>query len=287
MRGFPHLLSSLGFESLLGNTSWFSQSLVDDHGAAVAFAQVGLEGKGARLNWLLSIGEEENTHLPALVDNLALQSALRGACCLLGAAYAEDDLYFTLRQSGFCRYGWQRLWQVNRERFPPPDASAFQFNWSRPQASQQTEIESLRRRLVSPSVQTVKKVTGDLLPQYILHTKDGITGLANINSYGNKFMIKPLLAESEFPPQVLLQSLFARFFPTHPTAYLLQTSDQAWLEDVLFDLGEPVFEREELLVKHFTSIQKASIHVLNHVSQNRHADTVTPLVKMQDMQDNL
>jgi len=286
MRGFPHLLSSIGFESLLGNTSWFSQSLVSNHHSALAFAQVSLEGRGARLNWLLSI-DEGDKHLSALIENLSLESALRGACCLLSAARAEDDLFVILRNSGFCRYGWQRLWQLHRERFPPHTTSAFSFSWSRSQASDQVEIDSLRRHLTSSSVQTVRKITGETLPEFVLRKDGNICGIASVSTYASKVIATPLIAQSDLPTHVLLPSLFARFFPTYQTAYLVQSSDQAWLEDVLLDLGDPVFDREELLVKHFTSIQKASIHVLNHAGHNRHADTITPMIKMHDSQDNL
>ena len=140
---------------------------------------------------------------------------------------------------------------------------------------------------MSPSVQTVRKITGETLPEFVLRNDGNICGVASVGTYASKVIVNPLIAQSDLPTHVLLQSLFARFFSTHQTAYLVQSSDQAWLEDTLLDLGDPVFDREELLVKHFTSIQKASIHVLNHAGHNRHADTITPMINMHDSHDNL
>ena len=287
MRGFAHLLTSVGFESLLGNSSWFSQSLMHNHHAAVAFAQVSLEGNSARLNWLLTLDGDGSDYLPALLDNLTLESALRGACCLLAAASADADLFVALRQAGFCRYSWQRFWHIQKDRFSTPHTNAFGFTWQRPQSIDALEINNLRRRLISPSVQTIWKIIGEKLPQYVLKVDGQILGLAHVNMYGSKFIITPLISQSDFSTDLVLQSLFARFFSTYQTAYLIQTSDQAWLEEVLYALGEPLYDREELLVKHFSSMQKVPLPALNQASHSRHADTIAPIMKTGRTQDNI
>lgn len=287
MRGFSYLLTSVGFESLLGNSSWFSQSLMRNHHAAVAFAQVGLEGNSARLNWLLTFEGDGGDYLPNLLDNLSLESALHGACCLLAAASADADLFVALRQAGFCRYSWQRFWHIQKECFSEPHTNAFGFTWERPQSIDALEINNLRRRLISPSVYTIWKITGDKLPQYVLKVDGQIMGFASVNTYGSKIIATPLITQTDFSTDLVLQSLFARFFSTYQTAYLIQTSDQAWLEDILYELGEPLCEREELLVKHFSSMQKVPLAALNHTSHSRHADTIAPIMKTGRTQDNI
>ena len=278
MRGFAHLVSSIGFEPLLGNSAWFSQSLMRNMHTTAAFAQVGLEGRGARINWLLPLDDDECSDvLPALLDNLSLESALRGSRCLLSAAHAAGDLFPLLRQAGFCVYGWQRIWQIFQERFPNTHPQAFEFNWCTPDAADSLQIDHLRKRLLSPSVQTVKKVTGEKLPQYVLKIDGQIKGLARVNGYGGKVMVTPLLAQTPFEPILLLQSLFSRLFPIYSVAYLQQSADQAGLEVTLSELGEPVCDREELLVKHFNSLQKVPIEMLNRATPVRHADTIASM----------
>jgi len=287
MRGFAHLLSSVGLETLLGNHAWFSQSLMRNQHAAAAFAQVGLESRGARINWLLPLDQDGGDVLPPLLDNLSLESALRGSRCLLAAARADGELFQHLRRAGFCIYGWQRFWQVFKDQFPDTQADAFSFNWCQPVAADSPEISSLRRQLISPSMQTVKKITGEKLPQYILKINGEIKGLAKINPYGSKVMVTPLLAQTSYPHTLILQSLYARLFPIYQIAYLVQTANMVGLEGTLTELADPVCDREELLVKHFTSMQKVPLAVLNSASPVRHADTIAPMLKSDMPQDNL
>jgi hypothetical protein len=85
----------------------------------------------------------------------------------------------------------------------------------------------------------------------------------------------------------ILQPLFARLFPLYPTLFLVQTGDTAALDETLSEIADPLSEREELLVKHFTSLQKIPLSVLNTASHPRHADTIAPIMKFTQPPDHL
>jgi len=288
LRGFPHLVSSVGLESLLSNNAWFSQSLMRNHHSAAAFAQVSLENRAARINWLLPLAAEGDNVLPSLLDNLSLESALRGSHCLLAAAPSDSDLFCQLRQAGFCVYSWQRIWQVQHERMAYSSTKALHFPWRRPSAEDEPAISNLRRRLLSSSVQTVIKITDKRLPDIILKSNNGeIIAMARVNGYGNKVMVTPLFAQTRYPAEQILLSLCAHMFSIYQTVYLVQLADSSAQDATLAGLSEAVFEREELLVKHFTSMQKIPLAVMNNTSRARHADTITPIMKSSSWQDHL
>ena len=287
LRGFAHLVSSVGLVPLLGSSAWFSQSLMRNAHSAAAYAQVGLESRAARINWLLPLDEDDSRVLPALLDNLSLESALRGSHCLLTAAHADSVLFQILRNAGFCVYGWQRIWHVARERFPESPQDSPSIRWSKPDAQDVPGISSLRRQLLSPSVQTVKKITGDKLPDTILKINGEVQAIARVNGYGRKAMVAPLFAPGPLGVIPILQPLFARLFPLYPTLFLVQTGDTAALDETLSEIADPLSEREELLVKHFTSLQKIPLSVLNTASHPRHADTIAPIMKFTQPPDHL
>jgi hypothetical protein len=258
-----------------------------NHHSAAAFAQVGLESRAARINWLLPLSGDENSVLPPLLDNLSLESALRGSHCLLTAARTDSNLFRLLRQTGFCVYGWQRIWHVTRERFTEAPQTTLPIRWSKPEAEDTPGIISLRRQLLSPSVQTVKKITGEKLPDYLLKIDGEIRAIARVNGYGRKVMVAPLFAPTLYGATRLLQSLFTYLFQFYQIIYLVQTGDTAALDETLAEMTDPASEREELLVKHFTSMQIIPLSVLNSASRSRHADTITPILKFTLPPDDL
>ncbi|HUV15416.1 MAG TPA: hypothetical protein VMW28_02500 [Pelolinea sp.] len=285
MRGFSNLMATVGIEALVGSSAWFSQALCPNNFQVSALGQAGLDGKGASLNWLLPVAQRGRSPLPELLDHIALEAGLRGARFITAGAHVDNCLFETLRRTGYCTYSWHCIWELQVRQ--GKNSGSGNALWSHPETVDAIAIETLQRRLLSPSVQSVTEFATQKLPDFILIKGGEISGYAYVECFNNKALIKPFLERNIEDAQSILRSLIADFFHLADTVYIRLTSDQIWLSRELDEIAYQILPREELLVKHFAAVEKLPVANLNHAHNGRRTDTVTPIMPSANHQDNL
>lgn len=247
--------------------------------------QASLSGKGARLNWLLSIQKISSDPLPELIEHMGLEAGARGAHFMTADARVDDCLFEILRRSGYCIYCWQTVWKIHPEMFEKKDESP--INWRQAASKDAIQIETLQRKLLAPAVKSVTEFAGTRLPKFLLEDRGEILGYAYCDRFNGIVLIKPYLRIDVENADKAIRQLITQFFHDAKSVFLLQTSDQGWLTESLFNLGEQILPREELLVKHFAVVEKQPVANLNKARNGRQTDTVRPLMPSSGSGDHL
>jgi hypothetical protein len=266
----------VGIESLIGSHDWFSQVLGPNNFGVHAIGQAGINGKSARLNWLLSIEKTGKDPLPELIDHMGYEAGLRGAKFITAAAKVDDCLFETLRRSGYCIYGWQTVWEIQTEI--TNSKKDYQLDWRRSTSTDVIEIEKLQRKLLAPSVQSVTDFASVYLPDYVLQENGHLMGYAYCRQFNSTILIKPFL-RIEHPEALEAVTQLIQTIGGEPKRLLLiQTSDQSWMTELLIEIGKQLTPREELMVKHFAVMEKHPVASLEKVRNGHQADTVRPFI---------
>jgi hypothetical protein len=276
LHGASNILSSVSIESLVGSHEWFSQALSPNNFGVSAIGQASITGKGARLNWLLSIQKTGSDPLPELIEHMGLEAGARGAHFMTAGARVDDPLFETLRRSGYCIYCWQTLWKIHPEKGGKKAESP--INWRRAASKDALQIEILQRKLLAPAVKSVTEFAGVQLPEFLLEDEGEILGYAYSDRANGISLVKPFLRMDIENAEEVIRQLVAQFSHDAKSVYLLQTSDQNWLTESLYNFAEQAFPREELLVKHFAVMEKQSVANLNKAQNGRQVDTVRPFI---------
>jgi hypothetical protein len=284
MRGVPQIFTSVGIESMVGSSDWFSLALAPNNLQVYALGQVALENQGARINWLLPLGFLESDPLPELLDNLAKEAGLRGAKFITASARVDTCLFETLRRAGYSPCGWQSVWALPKslKNLNSPNVS-----WFKPDAGDTFDLTLLQRRLLSHASRSVAAFDNSKLPDYALMIDGALKGYARVSRFNNKVLITPFLMKTQDDLVCILDALVSKFFSTAENIYLLQTADSEWLTNDLENFASRLTPREELLVKHFTTLQKLPVSEFNHNTNGHRVDTVTPILPSARRKDNI
>lgn len=285
MRGFQHVITSVGIESMVGSREWFSQGLAPNNLQVSALGQVGLENQGAWLNWLLPLGFTESDPLPELLDNLAMEAGLRGAKFITASTRVDGCLFETLRHAGYCLCGWQSIWILPRNH--QNSVPSQRISWVKPAPADTVDLTLLQRRLLAPATQSVTAFATQALPDFALKIDGALQGYSRVSCFNNKVLIAPVLMKTTEDLESILSLLVDEYFHSAAEIYLLQTADSGWLTGDLEEIAKRLTPREELLVKHFTARQKLPAAELNHNASGHRADTATPLLPSAGGKDNI
>ena len=69
--------------------------------------------------------------------------------------------------------------------------------------------------------------------------------------------------------------------------YLLQSTSHDRLNEILTEIAIPLTERLELMVKHFTILEKSPVRLLDHSAEKSHPNPVAPFMNANKSNDNL
>jgi hypothetical protein len=243
---------------------------------------VHLSDKLAQIEWLLPLTEVLDKPLPLLIDNLCLESGLRGARLLTASAPVEGDLFEILRRCGFTTYDWHTFWKVNQP------ISEFDMKiWQKPTEYDAPTVLWLQKCLIPPAVQAVYQPGLQNLQGYILRVDSNILGFANLLAGRNAVVVTPFLSPEVDNPFAIIASLCARFLTSERQVYIRQTSSMSWLT-IHLEVGANLFlKRQELLVKHFTVCNTVSVADMNAAIKSRHADPAVPFAQSTDSMNHL
>lgn len=285
MRGFQQLIASVGIESILGSSAWFSQALAINTLQVYALGQVKLENHGARINWLLPVNNSQSDPLPILLDNLAVEAGLHGAAFITAAARVDDCLFKFLRHAGYSLYCWQAFWKLSKELQQP--SNLHEVTWSKPDSLDAIEITLLQQKLLSSAARSILISAAESLPDFILRINGQLIGYARVTCFNNRVMIVPIFARESFDLKLVLTSLISEFFANADKVFLLQSADIGWLTDDLEKIASILAPREELLVKHLTAMQRIPKAELTPSANGKRANPATPMMPVSKHKDNI
>jgi hypothetical protein len=203
----------------------------------------------ARLLYLAPASGLDHRELPALLENLVTEAGKWGAFHVVAEVDEDHPAFTSLREAGFSVYAWQRMWDVSELAARPE-----QETWERAASIHLPAIQSLHQQIVPPLLQPVEQAprhpSGYVCgPEVRCH--------AGYTAGGYGIVLNPLIhPEAQRVDAKLLglvQSLRER---RRRRVYICVRSYQAWLENVLADLGAQVGPRQALMVKHLARLVK-------------------------------
>ena len=203
----------------------------------------------AKLLYLAPASVVDHPGMPALIENLAVEAGGWGAFHIVADLDETSPAYTALRRAGFSVYAWQRMWNVSG--LASGDGAS---HWPKATSVQLPAIQSLHHQIVPPLLQAIepapKRVSGyfcDQGPGCYVSSSSGLMGI----------VLFPLIHPETADVAGKLASLI-RHFPNRGgrPIYLCMRSYQAWLENVLQDLGAQGGGRQAVLVKHLTHLVK-------------------------------
>ncbi len=203
----------------------------------------------AKLLYLAPISRVDHPATPALVESLAVEAGTWGAFHVVADIDETSPAFVPLRQAGFAVYAWQRMW--NMSSLGGGDGAN---RWPRASSVHLPAIQSLHHQIVPPLLQTIEpapsRASGYFCQEGPGCYVNAATGLMGI-------VLFPLIHPETTDVAAKLLSLI-QHLPNRGgrPVYLCMRSYQAWLEDVLEDLGAQPGERQAVLVKHLTRVIK-------------------------------
>ena len=210
--------------------------------------------RNAQLTFLYPENAYDSPALPLLLDGLAHQAGLGGSFGVLAEVDELDPVFETLRRCGYSVYGWQRVYRLpfngHLETYPPD-------LWRFAGAEDELSIRQLFQALVPPLAQAADPLSPGRLFG-LLHQVNGQT-LAYVESnYGpDGIYLRPLIHPNVNNIQALLSNLEYRLLPLHGRkVYMTVRSHQSWLENPLMQMDAEAADRQALMVKHLSTVQR-------------------------------
>lgn len=203
----------------------------------------------ARLLYLAPSSRLDHRELPALLENLAAEAGAWGAFHVMAEVDEDSEAFPALREAGFSVYAWQRMW----------DASSFVSSvdgrgWERAASVHLPGIQSLYQQIVPPLIHPVVPApaypTGFVCNAEVRCYSGYISGARGI-------VLNPLIHPEARQVDAKLLGLVGGLASRRDRpVYICVRSYQAWLENVLVDLGASVGPRQALMVRHLARLVK-------------------------------
>ncbi len=203
----------------------------------------------ARLLYLAPASQLEHPGVPALIESLASEAGTWGAFHIVADMHENSPAFVPLRQAGFAVYAWQRFWNVSA--LAGTDGAQ---KWKRATSENLPAVQSLHHQIVPPLLQAVEPAPRRASGYFC---GDGPACYVGVSSGLMGVVLTPLIHPEATNVAAKLTALI-RHLPNRGgrPVYLCMRSYEAWLEDVLQDIGAEPGERQAVLVKHLTRLVK-------------------------------
>jgi hypothetical protein len=276
------MLLNTAVETLVGSQYVFSQALMENGWQPAAFGQVRCSNNNAQIEWLLPLIKNFEKSLLEIIDNLCMEAGLHGAKFITASSPSDESLFELLRIGGFTTYDWHSFWKAN------PQKILTDINvWEKPADLDVSAVQGLRKRLLSPAVQSVNQLENQCLPHFVLRLDGKLLGYANLMVGSSALVVTPFLSPEILNPAEILSSLCTIFYTKEKPLFIQQTGGMAWLINHLENISDLFLERQELLVKHFTVMESAVMNEMNTAMNSRHVDPAVPFTTSTGRGDNL
>ncbi len=203
----------------------------------------------AKLLYLAPVSQMGHAAMPSLIESLAVEAGTWGAFHVVADIDESSPAFVPLREAGFSVYAWQRMWNVSHLAGADGDNK-----WAKAESTHLPAIQSLHHQIVPPLLQAIepapRRASGYFCeegPGCYVSSSSGLMGI----------VLLPLIHPEATDVAGKLASLI-RHLPNRGgrPVYLCMRSYQAWLENVLNELGAQGSERQAVLVKHLAHLVK-------------------------------
>ena len=284
MRGFQCIPSSIGLECLMFPVNLYTRAIRTNLIHATAIGQVEIEHTYGRILWIFDQSNQEKTLFGDILDSLAIEAGLRGLHFLAGTAINSGYVYEALSNAGYSPLTWQKIWQ-HRTNFLTDGVQ--EFEWRKTKSSDLLSIDLLQNRLLSPNEKIITPPATKKPPAFILFYKGTVCGYAYVVTSPNKIMITPII-EPKLPfIKSVINVLVSKFFNHISVHYLVEISSQRWIETTLTNQITVIQPRYEIMVKHLAVHKTLPSSNFVHSRNNRQTDVITPIIKINNGEDNI
>ncbi len=203
----------------------------------------------ARLLYLAPVSRLAHRELPALLENLATEAGAWGAFHIVAEVNEDSEAFVCLREADYSVYAWQRMWDVSAL---PSGLDG--RGWERAASIHLPGIQSLYQQIVPPLIQPV--VPAPRFPTGLV-CNAGENCYSGYISGARGIVLSPLIHPESLDVEAKLLGLVGGLSSRRDRkVYICVRSYQAWLENVLLDLGASVGPRQALMVKHLARLVK-------------------------------
>jgi hypothetical protein len=245
-RGNP--LSAMAMLSYLNPRRYIYTAVASENGDSLMGQVILNTGEtSARLTFLAPI-DNINGLTTLLLDHLTMQAGEWGAFHLLAEVDENSLVFRSLRQAGFAIYAWQRVWKL-----PKLEMSDKEGSWREAEETDWPAVQLLHGQIIPALIQPV-----DALPKQVsgLVCRPGgiLQAYVAINSGPAGVWFQPLIPPDSGCGPERLAGLSG--WGSRPV-FVCVRSYQAWLENVLEDLGAEAGPRQAVMVRRLAKLQKA------------------------------
>ena len=232
--------------------------------------------RSARLSYLLPTSQSTAPVMVNLLEGLAEKAGQRGVFSLLAELDEISPAMEFFRRAGFVVYGWQRIWQI-----PLPE-TGFELSspiWRPAREVDDLLIHNLFQSLVPPLSQAADPFHVRRLPGLVYYQDNEILAYIEYHTGRSGILLLPFIHPEVKNVDILLKNVTGSLAPVlNRPVYLAVRSYQAWLEPVLENMGAIPAEKQALLVKRLTQVQRVTVPVRSVLAETRRAETSAPLL---------
>lgn len=284
MRGFAYIPSSIGLECLLFPAKWFTCAMREGSEPSKILAQIDAVHGCGRILWMLPADEDHTSMNNKMLDHLAFESGQRGLFHLT-AIFDEYSQYLdTFRESGYTQIGWEQVWQYS---WAEVTTDLNIFRWRKTTSTDLHTINLLQNKILFPQEKPIEISVFKIPPQYCLEIDGTIRGYSYVNVGLEKVFLTPYIDQDIQSSKDAMDSLIEKTFSNKLCVYILQRSNQVWLNSYLLERCKNVSEKRLRMVKHLTVRNEEVVAKFNHVPNRQHADIITPTTKVVKFKDRI
>ncbi len=256
-------------------------------GSPALIGQVRYENEHtARIAFVLPASQASPPRLTALLEGLSHQAGAHGSQVVLAEAEEHSPLFEALRRAGFSVFTWQRIWRILS--LPIGESGV---TWELASELDHLAVRNLIHTLIPPLVQSAEIFPASLSEGWVLFQQQEVLGYAAPVFGPRGIVVHPLLHPAVEDVAAALRGLISAMpFVLGRPVYVVVRAYQSYLEGALQQLGAESGERQAVLVKHLTTLQRRPAFAARNGQLEKHqpalvdaigGETSLPLVQLE------
>lgn len=220
----------------------------------------------ARLSFILPVMDTPAERPIMLLEGLIRQAGAHGSQVVLAEVEEGSPLFEALRRAGFSVFTWQRVWRI--AAVPGGGSMA---HWELASELDHLAVRNLVQTLIPPLVQSAEAFPHSLSDSWVLFQQQEVLGYAAPLFGPRGIVVQPLLHPAvEDVPAALRGLVAAMPLLLGRPVYVVVRAYQSYLENGLEKLGAESGERQAVLVKHLTSLQRKAVFAARNGTLEKH-----------------
>lgn len=220
----------------------------------------------ARLSFILPVMDTPPERLITLLEGLIRQAGAHGNQVVLAEVEEHSPLFEAVRRAGFSVFTWQRVWRITA--MPAGDNLA---HWELASELDHLAVRNLAQTLIPPLVQSAEAFPHSLSDSWVLFQQQEVLGYAAPVFGPRGIVVQPILHPAvEDVPAALRGLVAAMPLLLGRPVYVVVRAYQSYLENGLEKLGAESGERQAVLVKHLTSLQRKAVFAARNGTLEKH-----------------